>query len=85
VPLMPALEAHRSERRDVIKGRGAKRSDPTVPACAYPSAGRSADDHRRGTLWPGAAPRDDLHNRLVDIGTTNRDCALARLRAKRTA
>ena len=49
----PGLEAHRSERRDVIKGRGAKRSDPTVPACAYPSARRSADDHPRGSSRPG--------------------------------
>ena len=38
MPLTPVLEAHHSERRDVIKGRGAKRADPTVPCAPSPSA-----------------------------------------------
>jgi hypothetical protein len=36
------------------------------------------DDSRRQELFY-------LHNGLVEIGTTNRDCALAQLCAKRTA
>ena len=52
-PLTPVLEAHHSERRDVIKGRGAKRADPTVPCAPSSLARRSADDHRRGSSRPG--------------------------------
>jgi hypothetical protein len=68
VPFTPVLEAHHSERRDVIKGR-----IPTVPCTPSPSARRSADDHVAVALARGRA-RAYLRNCLVDIGTTNHDC-----------
>ena len=38
MPMTPVYEAHHSERGDVIKGRGAKGADPTVPCKPSPSA-----------------------------------------------